>query len=97
MGNPAPRTHDASGVMTGRIECPVGDDCRGGTTLRDHKDFRGLGVQRCNRLGTNVIPGTTRYLLGCSCGQELVRSVVNNDIDTFARRPYYRVVTVRNL
>jgi hypothetical protein len=25
-----------------------------------------------------------------------VRSVVNNDIDTFARRPHYRVVTVRS-
>ena len=71
--------------MAGRIECPVGDDFRGDTTLGDHEDFRGLGVQRCNRLGTNVIPGTTRYLLGCSCGQELVRSVVNNDIDTSAR------------
>ncbi len=57
----------------------------GGTNLGDHEDFRGSGVQRCNRLGTNVIPGTTRYLLGCSCGQELVRSVVHNDIDTFAR------------
>ena len=53
--------------------------------VREHDDFRGPGVQRCNRLGTNVIPGTTRYLLGCSCGQELVRSVVHNDIDTFAR------------
>ena len=57
----------------------------GGTNLGDHEDFRGSGVQRCNRLGTNVIPGTTRYLLGCSCGQKLVRNVVNNDIDTFAR------------
>ena len=57
----------------------------GDTNLGDHEDFRGSGVQRCNRLGTNVIPGTTRYLLGCSCGQELVRSVVHNDIDTFAR------------
>ena len=55
----------------------------GGTNLGDHEDFR--GVERCNRLGTNVIPGTARYLLGCSCGQELVRSVVHNDIDTFAR------------
>jgi hypothetical protein len=55
------------------------------STLGDHDDFRGPGVQRCNRLGTNVIPGTTRYLLGCACGQELVRSVVHNDIDTFAR------------
>ena len=53
--------------------------------VREHDDFRGPGVQRCNRLGTNVIPGTTRYPLGCSCGQELVRSVVHNDIDTFAR------------
>jgi hypothetical protein len=26
-----------------------------------------------------------------------VRRVVNNDIDTFARRPHYRVVTVRSL
>jgi len=51
----------------------------------DHRQLRGPGVQRCNRLGTNVIPGTTRYLLGCACGQELVRSVVHNDIDTFAR------------
>ena len=68
----------------------------GDTNLGDHDDFRGLGVQRCNRLGTNVIPGTTRYLLGCSCRQELVRSVVANDIDTFARRRHYRVVTVRN-
>jgi hypothetical protein len=72
-------------VMAGRIDSPVGDAVRGGTALGDHEDFRGLGVQRCNRLGTNVIPGTTRYLLGCSCGQKLVRSVVNNDIDTFAR------------
>ena len=29
MGNPAPRTSAASGVMAGRIECPVGDDFRG--------------------------------------------------------------------
>jgi hypothetical protein len=36
----------------------------GDTNLGDHNDFRGPGVQRCNRLGTNVIPGTTRYLLG---------------------------------
>jgi len=67
----------------------------GDTNLGDHENFRGLGVQRCNSLGTKVIPGTTRYVLGCTCGQELVRSVVANDIDTFARRRHYRVVTVR--
>ena len=96
MGNPAPRTSAASGVTAGGIGCPVGEDFRGDTNLGDHEDFRGLGVQRCNRLGTNVIPGTTRHLLGCSCRQEMVRSVVANDIDTFARRPHYRVVTVRS-
>src|SRR6476660_1030415 len=36
----------------------------GDTNLGYHDDFRGPGFQRCNRLGTNVIPGTTRYLLG---------------------------------
>jgi hypothetical protein len=43
MGNPAPRT-SASGVIAGRIECPVGEDFRGDTNLGDHEDFRGLGV-----------------------------------------------------
>jgi hypothetical protein len=68
-----------------RSATTLGGTTLGGTNLGDHEDFRGSGVQRCNRLGTNVIPGTARYLLGCSCGQELVRSVVHNDIDTFAR------------